>query len=51
MLYTTIEAYHQANMDDCSIRKKEKEFFGNIMIKKVEEYGFLKEERERLNNL
>lgn len=51
MLFTAIEAYHQAAMDDCSKRKKEKVFFGDILLKKVEEYGFLKEERERLEQL
>jgi hypothetical protein len=51
MLFTAIEAYHLAFMDDYSKRKKEKELFGDSMIKKVEEYGFLKEEREKLKEL
>jgi len=51
MLFTAIEAYHQAFIDEHSERKKEKELFGDNVIKKIEEYGFSKEERERLKQL
>jgi hypothetical protein len=51
MLFTAIEAYHQAFMEYYSERKKEKELFSDYMIKKVEEYDFLKEEREKLKEL
>lgn len=51
MLFTAVEAYHHTVMDPCSRRKKEKVFFSDKILKKVEEYSFSKEESERLGQL
>jgi hypothetical protein len=51
MVFTAIEAYHHAVMDPSSRRKEKKVIVGDIILKKVEEYSFSNDEREKLRQL